>query len=186
MYIISIMTLLYPLSHLELLLHLWQWGTIIRYYDNYKTLCALALCHNGSGYNTHNGHKIFPLISTHKSGVLCWILVLTGGKHSYIQGPGIGAKVLWKLNGVCTSFLAYSPPTPASTWSTVFEPPQVSDEDDTDPHILAKIYMRYALPEESSGISTAHAELTIAWPKHGYALRSHGTFLHALSRAATP
>ena len=41
-----------------------------------------------------------------KSGILCWILVLTGGKHSYIQGPGTGAEVLWKLNGVCTSFLA--------------------------------------------------------------------------------
>ena len=55
---------------------------VINYHDN--------------GYNTHNasGHKIFPLISTHKSGILCWILVLTGGKHSYIQGPGIGAEVL--------------------------------------------------------------------------------------------
>jgi len=61
---------------------------------------------------------------------------------------------------VCTSFLAYTPPTPAS--STVFEPPEVSDEDNVEPHIRAKVYMRYALPEESSGISTAHAELTIA------------------------
>jgi hypothetical protein len=44
--------------------------------------------------------------------------------------------------------------------------------------------MRYALPEESSGIGTAHAELTIAWPKHGYASRAHATFLHASPRAA--
>ena len=55
-----------------------------------------------------------------------------------------------------------------------------------DLHIRAKVYIRYALPEESSGIGTAHAEQTIAWPKHGYALRSHGTFLHGLARAATP
>jgi hypothetical protein len=40
---IYIMTLLYPLLHFELLLHLWHWGTIICYYDNCKTLCALAL-----------------------------------------------------------------------------------------------------------------------------------------------
>ncbi len=88
------------------------------------------------------------------------------------------------FNGVCTSFLAYTRPKPAS--STVFDPPQVSNEDDTDPHIRAKVYIRYALPEETSGIGTAHAEQTIAWPKHGYALRSHGTILHALPRAATP
>ncbi len=43
MCIIFIMTLLYPLLHFELLLHLWHWGTIISYYDNCKTLCALAL-----------------------------------------------------------------------------------------------------------------------------------------------
>jgi hypothetical protein len=49
----------------------------------------------------------------------------------------------------------------------------VSDEDDTDPHIRAKVY---ALPEESSGIGTAHAEQTIAWPKHGYASRSNEHF----------
>ncbi len=42
MVIIPIMTLLYPLSHFELLLHLWHWGTTIDYYDNCKTLCALA------------------------------------------------------------------------------------------------------------------------------------------------
>jgi hypothetical protein len=88
------------------------------------------------------------------------------------------------LDGVCTSFLAYTPPKPAS--STVFDPPQVSDEDDTDPHIRPKVYIRNALPEETSGIGTAHAEQTIAWSKHGHALRSHGTFLHALARAATP
>ena len=87
----------------------------------------------------------------------------------------------------CVYFLSgLHPSTPAS--STVFDPPQVRDEDDTDPHIRAKVYMRYALPEESSRVGTAHAELrlTIAWPKHGYASRSHGTFLHALARAATP
>jgi hypothetical protein len=49
---------------------------------------------------------------------------------------------------VCTSFLAYTPPKPAS--STVFDPPQVSDEDDRDPHIRPKVYIRNALPEETS------------------------------------
>ncbi len=91
------------------------------------------------------------------------------------------SKILWKLDGVCTSFLACTPPKPAS--STVFDPPQVSDEDDTDPHIRPKVSIRNALPEETSGIGTTHAEQTIAWPKHGYASRSHGTFLHALARA---
>jgi hypothetical protein len=38
--------------------------------------------------------KIILLKSTHKSGILGWILGLTGGKHSYIQGPGIAAKIL--------------------------------------------------------------------------------------------
>ncbi len=38
--------------------------------------------------------KTYPLISTHKSGILGLILGLTGGKHSYIQGPGIAAKIL--------------------------------------------------------------------------------------------
>ena len=58
-------------------------------------------------------------------------------------------------------------------------PPQVSDADATEPHIRPKVYIRHALPEEPSGIGTAHADQTIAWPKHGDALRSHGTFLHA-------
>ncbi len=85
---------------------------------------------------------------------------------------------------VCTSFLADTPPKQAS--STVFDPPQVSDADATEPHIRPKVYIRHALPEEPSGIGTAHAEQTIAWPKHGDASRSHGTFLHASSRGSTP
>ncbi len=93
-----------------------------------------------------------------------------------------------KPDGVCTSFLAYSPPKPAS--STVFDPQQVSNTDATELHIRLKVYILDALPEETSGIGsrfgTAHAEQTIAWHKHGDASRSHGTFLHALARAATP
>ncbi len=60
------------------------------------------------------------------------------------------------------------------------------NQDDTEPHILDKVYMCYALQEETSGIGTAHAEPTLAWPKHGHASRVHATFLHALPRAATP
>jgi hypothetical protein len=41
-------------------------------------------------------------------------------------------------------------------------------------------------PSDPVRIGTAHAELTVAWPKHGYASRAHATFLHALPRAATP
>ncbi len=80
---------------------------------------------------------------------------------------------------MCSSFLADTPPKPAS--STVFDPPQVNDADATEPHIRPKVYILDALPpaEEPSGIGTAHAEQTIAWPKHGNASRSHGTFLHA-------
>jgi hypothetical protein len=139
-------------------------------------------CHNS--HNSHNSNNIFLLISTHKSGIRGWILGLTGGKHSYIQGPAIAAKILWKPDGVCTSFLADTPPKQAS--STVFDPPQVSDADATEPHIRPKVYIRDALPEEPSGIGTAHAEQTIAWPKHGDASRSHGTLFHASARAATP
>ena len=87
-------------------------------------------------------------------------------------------------DGVCTAFPADTPPKQAS--STVFDPPQVSDADATEPHIRPKVYIRNALQEETSGIGTAHAEQTTAWPKHGDASRSHGTFLHASSRAATP
>ena len=85
---------------------------------------------------------------------------------------------------MCTAFLADTPPKQGST--TVFDPPQVSDADARERHIQPKVFIRDALPEEPSGIGTAHPEQTIAWPKHGYASRSHGTFLHASSRAATP
>ena len=89
-----------------------------------------------------------------------------------------------KPDGVCTSFLADTPPKQASR--TVFDPLLVSDADAKEPHIRPKVYIRHALPEEPSGIGTAHAEQTIAWPKHGDASRSHGTFLHVSSRVSTP
>ena len=85
---------------------------------------------------------------------------------------------------MCTSFLADTHPKQAS--STVFDPPQVSDADARERHIQPKVYIHDALPEEPSGIGTAQPEQTIAWPKHGDASRSHGTFLHVSARAATP
>ncbi len=106
------------------------------------------------------------------------------GKHSYVHGPAIAAKILWTTYGVCTAFLADTPPKQAS--STVFDPPQVSNSDAREQHIQPKVYICDALTEEPSGIGTAHPEQTIAWPKHGDASRSHGTFLHPSSRAATP
>jgi hypothetical protein len=66
------------------------------------------------------------------------------------------------------------------------DPPQVNDTDATEPHIWTKVYIGNALPEEPSGIGTAQAEQTIAWPKHGHAWCSYGTFLQAASHAATP
>lgn len=139
-------------------------------------------CHNSN--NSNNSNNIFLRISTHESGIRGRTLGLKGGKHSYIQGAAIAAKILRKPDGVCTSFLADTPPKQVS--STVFDSPQVSDTEATEQHIRPKVYIGDALPEEPSGIVTAQPEQTIAWPKHGDASRSHGTFLHESSRAATP
>ena len=75
--------------------------TIAKYYLHYG---YYHHCHNS--YNSNNSNNIFLSISTHKSGIWGWILGLTGGKHLYIQGPAIAAKILRKPDGVCTSFLA--------------------------------------------------------------------------------
>ncbi len=109
---------------------------------------------------------------------------LTGGKHSYIEQAAIAAKILWKPDGVCTSFIANTPPKQAL--STVFAPLQDKDTDATEPHIRPKVYIGDALPEEPSGIVTARPEPTIARPKHGDAGCSHGTFLRAAVRAQQP
>jgi hypothetical protein len=84
---------------------------------------------------------------------------------------------------VCTSFLADTPPKQAL--STVFAPPQDNGSDATEPHIRPQVYIGDALPEEPSEIVAARPAPTIARPKHGDAGCSHGTFLHAASRAAT-
>jgi hypothetical protein len=45
----------------------------------------------------------------------------------------------------CESSMVCVPPfwlTPLQHRRQVFDPPQVSDEDDTDPHIRAKVYIR--------------------------------------------
>jgi hypothetical protein len=186
------------LWHLWLLWHYYLHYCILNYYNTYDIeVLLLAImtiakhyvhygyyhnCHNS--HNSHNSYNIFLLILTHKSGIRGWILGLTGGKHSYIQGPAIAAKILWKPNGQCTSFLADTLPKQAS--STVFDPQQVSDADAMEPHIQPKVYICDALPEEPSRIGTAEAEQTIAWPKHGDASRAHGTFLHASALAVTP
>ena len=84
---------------------------------------------------------------------------------------------------MCTSVLADTPPKQAL--SAVFAPPQVNDTDATEPHIRPKVYIGDALSEEPNGIVAARPAPTIARPKHGDAGCSHGTFLHAASRAAT-
>ena len=70
--------------------------------------------------------------------------------------------------------------------STVFDPPLLHDRDAMEPHIRPKVYLADALPEEPSGIVTGQPEQAGAWPKHGDASSSHGTFLQAASRAAIP
>ena len=84
---------------------------------------------------------------------------------------------------MCTSFLADTPPKQAL--STVFAPPQDNGSDTTEPHTRPQVYIGDALPEEPSEIVAARPAPTIARPKHGDAGCSHGTFLHAASRAAT-
>ena len=69
--------------------------------------------------------------------------------------------------------------------STVFAPPQDNGSDATEPHTRPQVYIGDALPEEPSGIVAARPEPTIARPKHGDVGCSHGTFLHAASRAAS-
>ena len=108
---------------------------------------------------------------------------LTGGKYSYIDQAAISAKISREPDGVCTSFLADTPPKQAL--STVFAPPQDNGSDATEPHIRPQVYIGDALPEEPSEIVAARPAPTIARPKHGDAGCSHGTFLHAASRAAT-
>ena len=77
----------YDIYNIEALLY-----AIMTITKHYAVICTLAYCYNS--YNLHNDYKIFQILSTHKSGVLCWILVVTGGKHSYMHGPGIGAEVM--------------------------------------------------------------------------------------------
>ncbi len=80
---------------------------------------------------------------------------LTGGKHSYIQEAAIAEKILWMPDSVCRH-------PPKQALSTVFAPPQVNDTNATEPHILPKVYIGNALPEEPSGIVTGRPEPNLA------------------------
>ena len=101
--------------------------------------------------------------------------------HSYTSEAAIAAKILRNPGGRCTSVLAGTPKKQA--FSTVFDPPQLHERDATEAHIWLNVYLFDALSREPIRIVRAQPEQTVAWPKHGCASCSHGTFLHAALRA---
>ena len=102
--------------------------------------------------------------------------------HSYISEAAIAAKILRNPGGRYTSVLAGTPKKQA--FSTVFDPPQLHERDATEAHIWPNVYVANALLREPIRIVRAQPEQTVAWPKHGDASCSHGTFRPADSRAA--
>jgi hypothetical protein len=82
------------------------------------------------------------------------------------------------------SFLAGTPKKQAL--STVFDPSQLHERDATEQHIWPTVDIADALPREPIRIVRAQPEQTVAWPKHGDASRSHGTFRPAGSCAENP
>jgi hypothetical protein len=104
--------------------------------------------------------------------------------HSNTSEAAIAAKILRNPGGRCTSVLAGTPKK--QEFSTVFDPPQLHERDATEAHIWPNVYVADALPREPIRIVRAQPEQTVAWPKHGDASCSHGTFLPAASRAAIP
>ena len=109
---------------------------------------------------------------------------LTAAMHSHTSEAAIAAKILRYPGGRCTSVLAGTPKKQA--FSTVFAPPQLHERDATEPHIWPNVYFAYAQRREPTRIVRGQPEQTLAWPKHGDASCSHGTFLPAASRAAIP
>ena len=82
--VMAIITLLYPLLH-----------SLFAIMTNAKHYVHYGYCIDYHNMNkSHNSNNIFLLISTHKSGIRGKTLSLTGGKHSYIHGPAIAAKIL--------------------------------------------------------------------------------------------
>ena len=126
---------------------------------------------------------MYPL-PAHLSGTWLQILGLTGRMHSCTSEAAIAANILWNPGGRCTSVLAGTPKKQA--FSTVFDPPKLHERDATEPHIWPNVYLADALLRESIRIVRGQPEPTVAWPKHGDASCSHGTFLPAASRAAIP
>ena len=104
--------------------------------------------------------------------------------HSYTSAAAIAAKILRNPGGRCTSVLAGTPKKQAC--GTAFDPSQLHERDATEPHIRLNVYHADALPREPIRIIRGQPEQTVAWPKHGDASWSHGTFLPAASRAAIP
>ena len=124
---------------------------------------------------------VFP---ARKSGIWLQILPLTAGMHSYTSASAIAATILRNPGGRCTAVLAGTPKKQAC--GTAFDPSQLHERDATEPHIWPNVYLVDALPREPIRIVRARPEQTVAWPKHGDASCSHGTFRPASSRAAIP
>ena len=104
--------------------------------------------------------------------------------HSYTSEADITAKILRNPGGRCTSVLAGTRRKQA--FSTVFDPSQLHERDATEQHIWPNVYLANALPREPIRIVRAPPDQTVAWPKHGDATCSHGTFRPAGSRATIP
>ena len=104
--------------------------------------------------------------------------------HSYTSAVAIAAKILRNPGGRCTSVLTGTPKKQAC--GTAFDPSQLHERDATEPHIRRNVYLAHAQPREPTRIVRGQQEQTVAWPKHGDASCSHGTFLPAASRAAIP
>ena len=119
-----------------------------------------------------------------ESGIWLQILPLTAGMHSYTSAAAITAKILRNPGGRCTSVVAHA--SKKQAFSTAFDPPQLLERDATEPHIWSNVYLADAVPREPIRFVRAQPEQTVAWPKHGDASYSHGTFRPAGSRAAIP
>jgi hypothetical protein len=104
--------------------------------------------------------------------------------HSYTSAAAIAAKILRNPGGRRTSVLAGTPKKQAC--GTAFDPSQLHERDATEPHIRLNVYHADTLPREPIRIVRGKPEPTVAWPKHGDASWSHGTFLPAASRDAIP
>jgi hypothetical protein len=185
MAIMAIISLLFELCHSLTIITIMAFKVYYMHYFVFTRLSPLLQLRRWyNSYNWYNSNNIYSIAPVHKSDIWLQILGLTARMHSYTSEAAITAKILRNPGGQCTSFLAGTPKKQA--FSTVFDSPQLHERDATAPHIWPNVYLADALPREPIRIVRGQPEQTAAWPKHGDASCSHGTFLPAGSRAAIP